>query len=90
MAFRTRIAVAFGGMLALAAVFLGAPAAHAASGSMWFDVQAGRCLDSNASGSIYTNPCQRANGYPAPGVCLKRERRDGGAFTLLPRFSLAR
>jgi hypothetical protein len=27
------------------------------------DVATGRCLDSNASGSIYTNPCQPTNEY---------------------------
>jgi serine/threonine-protein kinase len=51
-------------MLALAAVFLGAPAAHAASGTMWFDAQTGRCLSSNTGGGIYTDSYCPAGTYP--------------------------
>lgn len=55
MSIRTRIAVAMGGVLTLGSVIVSAPAAHAATGTMWWDQYTGRCLSSNTAGGIYTD-----------------------------------
>ena len=66
------------------AVFAVQAPAEAASYQQWINVATNRCLDSNASGSVYTNGCGLSNNYQrwslstndslvnlATGRCLK-------------------